>query len=212
VTAVARRLTIVLIALMTAACSLTNTGNPNVAATIGDETIPVSVVEGRLDAEGDSTIESPDGQAAFDSRAQVLTELVLSEFLARMAQRNDIQVSDADVDDSIAQITEQLGGEEALPAWLAQQGMSEETFRRRVREQTVFQALQQKVGDEGGNFDTFFREELARMPVEVNPRYGEWDENALQVRPLDPFASADEQAAGGGQPPADDAASPPPER
>jgi hypothetical protein len=215
VTAVARRLAIVLVALATTACSLTNTGNPSVAAVVGNERIPTSAVEEDFDAQRENQAIQQDttGQASFDAQAQIVTGLVRSEILQRVAERNDVEVSDAEVDEAYDQTVEQMGGREAFEQRLAAAGVSEDVARRQVRDQQIIVALQEHVGGEGNDFEAFIRDELARLPVEINPRYGEWDENTLQVRPLDPLAPDGGQAAAeDASPPAGDAASPPPEQ
>jgi hypothetical protein len=215
VTAVARRLAIVFVTLATVACSLTNTGDPSVAAMVGDERIPTSVVEEdfAVQRENPALQQDTTGQASFDAQAQIVTGLVRSQLLERIAQRNDIEVSDAQVDDAFEQTVEQVGGREAFEQRLAATGLSEDAVRRQVRDQQIVVALQERVGGESADFEAFIRDELARLPVEINPRYGEWDENSLQVQPLDPFGTAGGQGqAGAAAPPADDAASPPPQQ
>ncbi|HSK97642.1 MAG TPA: SurA N-terminal domain-containing protein [Euzebyales bacterium] len=206
-TAVARRLAIVLVALASAACSLTNTGNPSVAAVVGDERIPTSTVEENFDAQRENPAIQQDttGQASFDAQAQIVTGLVRSEILQRIAERNDVEVTDAQVDDAFDQTVEQMGGREAFEQRLAAAGVSEELVRQQVRDQEIIVALQERVGGQDADFEDFIRGELERMPIEINPRYGEWDETSLQVRPSDPFAPAGGQAAS-------EAASPAPER
>jgi hypothetical protein len=206
----ARRPTIVLVALLTAACSLTNTGDPNVAAVIGGEEIPVSAVEEQLDAQGGNQALQQDttGQVALDAQAEIVTGLVRSQIVRTLAEREDVSVSDSQVQQELDQLVEQSGGQEEFERRLSEAGVSEDVLRQQVWEQQALVALQEQVGEE--QFEAFLRDEVGRLTIEINPRFGEWDEQAMQVGPLDPFPAVDGQAAGDQAPAADDAASPPP--
>jgi hypothetical protein len=200
VTTVARRLAIVLVALVTAACGLTNTGDPKVAAMVGDASIPTSVIQENFDRQRDSqmfqqqTQQDTTGQLAFEAQAQIVTALVRSEILRHVAERHDVHVNDADVDAAVDQITEQVGGREELKRRLDEQGFSEELFLQQMQDEQLRLALQERAGGED-QFADFLRNELTDVPIEINPRYGEWDADSIQVRPVDPLADAGDEAS-----------------
>jgi hypothetical protein len=200
VTTVARRLAIVLVALATAACALTDTGDPKVAAMVGDADIPTSVVEENFDLRRSSQMfqqqaqQDAAGRLSFEAQAQIVTAMVRSEILHQVAERHDVGVSDADVDAAVEQVTDQVGGREELVRRLDEQGYSEELFLQQMRDEQVRLALQERAGGES-QFADFLRKELADVPIEINPRYGEWDATSLQVRPINPIAPAGEEAS-----------------
>lgn len=204
-TTVARRLAIVLVALATTACALTNTGDPKVAATVGDASIPTSVVDENFDLRRDSqmfqqqTRQDVTGRLSFEAQAQILTALVRSQILRIVAERNDVDVSDADVDAAVEEITDQVGGRDELKRRLDQQGYSEELFLQQMRDEQLRLALQERAGGED-QFADFLRDELTDVPVEINPRYGEWDAAGIQVRPINPLAQAGDEASPATQP------------
>lgn len=199
-TTVARRLAILLVALATAACALTNTGDPNVAAMVGDERISTSAIDQNFDAQRESQAfqqqaeQDTTGRIAFDAQAQIVTAMVRSEILRRIADRNDVQVSDAAVDAAVDELVEQVGGREEFERRLTEEGVSQEMFLQQMRDQQVVIALQERAGGEE-DFAAFIRDGVAGMPIEINPRYGEWDATGLQVRPIDPLAPAGDQAS-----------------
>jgi parvulin-like peptidyl-prolyl isomerase len=200
VTTVARRLAIVLVGLTTAACALTNTGDPNTAAVVGDERISTSEVQEQFDRRRNSAAfreqaqQNPSGDFDIQAQAQLVTDLVRSALLLRVAQRNDVQVSDADVDAVASDIVEQVGGREAFEQRLAEEGLSEEQFLEQVRIRELQAALQEQIGADA-DLAAFVRDETADLPIEINPRYGAWDATALAVTPTDPLAPAGEQAS-----------------
>jgi hypothetical protein len=194
VTTVARRLAIVLLALTTAACSLTNTGDPAVAAIIDDTRI--------LTAEIDRYTDEITASAAYQQQPQqndmqvqldLVGVFVRSEVFEHVAARNDVQVTDEQVDAAVDGQIEQAGGREAFEQGLLQQGIPEELFVELVRGRELQTALEGAAG--GGDFLTFVREHSGDLAVEINPRYGVWDTSTLQVRPEDPLGVPGEQAS-----------------
>lgn len=195
-TTLAQRLTVVIVALLTAACSLTGTGDPATAATVGDRTIPAAEIDENLasirgsagfeqQAQGDTS-----GQFVLDAQTQVVTTFVRSAILALVAERKGVTVSDADVSEARDELVDQLGGVDAFRKRIAEQGLSEAFVRQQLRDQQTQAALQEQIGG-SEDLATFIRDEIADVDVEVNPRYGQWDEAALSVTPYDPLPGTD---------------------
>lgn len=216
-TVVARRAALLLVALATTACALTNTGNPNVAAIVGGTEIPVSAVERNVTSISESGAfqqqaqQDPTGEAVTNLRRELVTAMVRSEILRVVAERNDVAVAQADVDAAVEQVIEQAGGEEEYRRLLNDRGLREDFFLQQMRDQEVQRALQEVVGEDG-DFVGFLQEELRDVEIVVNPRFGEWSNETLQVEPTDPLTPEDgDQPAGQATAPAD-GASPPPQR
>lgn len=208
VTTVAHRATLVLVALLTAACGLTATGDPSAAATVGDRVVAAADVDETLEAisgsaafkqqsQGDTS-----GQFVLDARQQLATQFVRSEILTIVGEREGIVVSDDDLAQARQDLVDQLGGEDALEAAVAEQGLSEEFVLQQLRDQQIQAALQEEIGP-GGNLAEFIGTAIADVPIEVNPRYGTWDPTALAVAPFDPLAVTAPQAAAGERTPAE---------
>lgn len=192
---VRRVATLVVIALAISACALTNTGDPSVAATVGDRSIPAEQIDENLAAIRDSEQFQQQAQGdlsgsfALDAQTQLVTGAVRSELLQVIAEREGIEVSEADVTDARDQLVEQLGGEEAFRDRLAQQGVSEAFVLDQLRDQQIQTELQQQLGADT-DLGAFVQDEIADVPIEVNPRYGQWDPDTLAVTPLQPLAQA----------------------
>lgn len=194
-TPLVRRVALVVVALATTACTLTNTGDPSVAATVGDRSVPAAQIDERLatirdseqfqqQAQGDLS-----GSFALDAQTQLVTGAVRSEILQVVAEQEGIEVTDAEVAEARDDLVEQLGGEEEFRDRLAQQGVSEDFVLEQLRDQQLQAALQEEVGADG-DLGAFVQGEIADVPIEVNPRYGEWDPGTLSVTPLQPLAQA----------------------
>jgi hypothetical protein len=201
VTTLAQRLAVVLVALMAAACSLTGTGDPSTAATVGDRAVPTTDIDEMLasirnssafqqQAQGDTS-----GQFVLDAQTQLVTQFVRSEILAVLAEQEGLSVSDEEVAAAREDLAGQVGGEEALQAAIAEQGLSEEFLVQQLRDQQTQALLQDEIGA-SANLAEYIQAEIADVPIEVNPRYGQWDPDALAVAPFDPLA------IGGGEEPA----------
>lgn len=192
-TTLVRRLAVVAVALMTAACALTNTGDPSVAATVGDRNIPAARIDQNLAAIRDSEQFQQQAQGdlsgsfALDAQTQLVTAAVRSEILRVVAEGEGVEVTDADVADARDQLVEQLGGEEEFQNRLAEQGVSEDFVLRQLRDREIQTALQEELGADE-DLGAFVQDEIADVPIEVNPRYGEWDPATLAVTPLQPVA------------------------
>lgn len=194
-TTLVRRLAVVVAALATAACALTNTGDPSVAATVGDRSIPAARIDENLAAIRDSEQFQQQAQGdlsgsfALDAQTQLVTGAVRSEILRVVAEQEGIEVTDATVTDARDQLVEQLGGEEEFQSRLAAQGVSEDYVLEQLRDQEIQTALQERLGADA-DLAAFVQGEIADVPIEVNPRYGEWDPETLAVTPLQPLAQA----------------------
>ena len=193
-TTVARRLAIVLLALTTAACALTNTGDPSVAATVGDVRLPTSQIDRFFESISSSeAYQQQPQQDDMQVQLELVTFLVRSEVFEYVAERNGAQVTDEQIDAAVEDQIEQAGGRDTFEQNLNQQGISEDLFVELVRGQELQTAVQEEAGE--GDFLTFVREQSADLEVEVNPRYGAWNANNLTVQPTDPLPVPGEQAS-----------------
>ena len=191
-TTLVERLAIVTVALLTAACSLTGTGDPGTAATVGDRAIPAAEIDDNLasirnstafqqQAQGDAS-----GQFVLDAQTQIVTTFIRSEILDIIAERQDITVSDDEVARARDELVDQLGGPEAFEDRIAEQGLSEDFVLQQLRDQQTQALLQDSIGA-SEDLATFIRDEITDLPIEVNPRYGQWNETSLSVAPYDPL-------------------------
>lgn len=199
-TTLAQRLAVVFVALSSAACSLTGTGDPGTAATVGQRSIPAAEIDESLAAIRDSAAfqqqaqGDASGQFFLEAQNQVVTTVVRSEILDLLAERQDVSVSDEEVAQARDELVGQLGGPEAFQQRIAEQGLSEDFVLQRLRDQQTQALLQDSIGA-SEDLATFIQDEIADVPIEVNPRYGQWDPASLSVAPYDPLGGQDEVAA-----------------
>ncbi len=89
---------------------------------------------------GQQGIDSTDAAVATDLRNQAIESLVNTELLKQAAIAASVEVSDADVESRYQQITQSIGGAEALAARMEELGVSEEMLRRDIRNDILIQA------------------------------------------------------------------------
>lgn len=194
-TTLARRLALVTVALLTTACSLTGTGDPGTAATVGDRSIPAAEIDENLASIRDSAAFQQQaqgdisGEFVLDAQTQIVTTFIRSEILDIVAEGQDIAVSDEEVTQARDELVGQLGGPEAFEDRIAEQGLSEEFVLQQLRDQQTQALLQDSIGA-SEDLATFIRDEIADVEIEVNPRYGQWVDTSLSVAPYDPLPGA----------------------
>lgn len=190
-TTASRRIAVVLLAVMTTACGLTNTGDPSTAAVVDGRRIAAAdvdeVVDGVRASQAFRQAQGDLDQLTLQTQTQLVNAFVLSAVLEQVARRNGVTVSDEQVAQVRDQIAEQAGGEEALDQALADQGVPSSLIDQQARDTALQNALSEQL-PEGTDLATFVRGELDDVDIEVNPRYGAWDTSALAVEPVDPLA------------------------
>lgn len=170
-------------------------GQPGDAATIDDRRIGILELQ-------ESTRELLDARAAAEQRGAaplepaddgsvqrgVLTQLVRGELLEEAAERNGVQVSEGQVDELLREFEQQAGGRRPLEQDLVASGVPPSRLRDIVRFIANQNALGERLAPQAGDPEqrqTALRDllvETARQAgVEVNPRYGTWDAERLEV-------------------------------
>jgi hypothetical protein len=134
------------------------------------------------------------GQPASPELTQfTVTRMAQNAVIEEAAQREGVQVSDGEVDRTIANLIEESGGQEQFAADAAAGGVPESEIRSQVRAGLLFQALGEKLDP---NFDPVMGSAIANqyvvqtsndMALTTNPRFGVWDPNRLTLVP-DPNA------------------------
>lgn len=92
---------------------------------------------------------------------QVLDEMVAEKLLTSLAEKESVAVTPEDINDEVAKITEQVGGEDALNQTLTQYGMTRDSLRERLK--TTL--LQKKIAEK------LFSSEIEVTDEEVNTAY-----------------------------------------
>ncbi|MBL3669663.1 SurA N-terminal domain-containing protein [Streptomyces sp. M2CJ-2] len=176
-------------ALMATAPLLTACGNdahPGAAAVVGGQRITVSQLENRVGeiraAQQEAVPEAQYEQAI--ARTGSLTRdtlhgMVLDRVLERAARDAGVTVTPKEVQGMRAGLEQQAGGAEALEtAWLQQYGIPPRRLDDNLRLQVQAQKLAQRLGTDTSRpeFWQALSEASRKLDVDLNPRYGTWDD------------------------------------
>lgn len=188
----AARLVWALVAVVAlAAC--TPTGNPRVAATVGDTQITSAELSAEVDAAMDGMPDDPAQRLAIQTQVlqQRIAELAMPDEPPTIAAFFEWAGVDEPTDDQIERAREQLilqvGGEEAFEEAVATEGLTDEELDTIIVESAQIEMLLAELGEEG--LVAAQEEFLIGLgpEVQVNPRYGSYDPATGQLnvdRPL----------------------------
>lgn len=186
-----RRTALLLTAVLTAAAPLLtacgNNARPGAAAVVGDQRITVSQLESRVGevrAAQREAVPDETQYAQVVARTGSLTRdtlqgMVLDRVLERAARDAGVTVTRKEVQGMRSDLREQAGGAEALEtAWLQQYGIPPKRLDDNFRLQLQAQKLAQRIGTDTSRpeFWQALAEASKDLGVELNPRYGTWDD------------------------------------
>ncbi|GAB3118088.1 SurA N-terminal domain-containing protein [Streptomyces calidiresistens] len=180
-------------ALLVAAPLLTGCAgdtHPGAAAVVGEDRITVSQVQSRVETVREAQRATAQGDVLVEEtpalQRQMVGLMIFYSLVEQAAEEAGVQVTNRDVQQERAALEEQLGGPEGL-AEVALVGQGLPLAEDQIDEQLRIGLLMAGIGGEGmeGTEEAYARlTELAEeIGVEVNPRYGTWD--AQQVNLVD---------------------------
>ncbi len=172
-----RPLLVAAVAVLVAACGqITGAGDPDTAASVDGTVIPVSTLRERYDTAktqpqvAQQLQADSDGTYAEQVKAQILSQLVLSEILQQWAEELDITATDAEVEQERKDLVAQLGGQKAFDQAVEQAGLTPAEVEDQLRQRV----LQRKVAEEVGGDAEPSAEEIAKFYEENrDSRFGE---------------------------------------
>lgn len=156
-----------------AAATLTACGMTGVAATVGEQTITISDLQGEI-VEFSESFDEPLSLSGdlTTIQQQFLSRDITHLLLVDLAEQEGVEVTEAQVDE----LFDSLGTDEEIEALRAQFVYTEDGLRRAVEDEVRARALEPIVGDVPAALAVTAEE----VGVEVNPRYGTWESGALQ--------------------------------
>lgn len=123
-----------------------------------------------------------------DLTRQVLGFMIRQQIIEAYARAHAITVSEAEVEQSLQEAIQQVGGQEAFEQELRRRGLTVENVRRNIAEALLSNRVRDDValarlGASGTPtpeqadqaFGDWIREQLGRADIEVNPRFGGFD-------------------------------------
>jgi hypothetical protein len=162
------------ILLATTAVAVSACGVTGTAATVGDQTITIASIQNEIIDFSESFDEPlPVSGDLASVQQQFLNRDINHLLLIEMAEREGVEIAEADVDELYDDLLAQAGGD--LDALRAQFVYTEDGLRRALEDELRLQGLEPAVGD----IEPALAETAAEVGVEVNPRFGTWDGTAL---------------------------------
>ncbi|GAB2790650.1 SurA N-terminal domain-containing protein [Streptomyces chlorus] len=207
-----RRTALLLTAALTAAAPLLtacgNDARPGAAAVVGGQRITVSQLENRVNEIRVAQQEAVPGEAQYAqaiARTGSLTRdtlhgMVLDRVLEHAARDAGVTVTPKEIQGMRFGLEEQAGGAEALEStWLQQYGIPPQRLDDNLRLQLQAQKLAQGLGTDTSRpeFWQALSEASKKLDVDLNPRYGSWDdEKSSRVDAVTPWVREVTGAAG----------------
>ncbi|MGW3681070.1 SurA N-terminal domain-containing protein [Streptomyces prasinus] len=186
-----RRTALLLTAALTAAVPLLtacgNDAHPGAAAVVGGQRITVSQLENRVDEIREAQQAAVPDEAQYQQAVartggltrDTLHSMVLDRVLERAARDAGVTVTPKEIQRMRSGLEEQAGGAEELEsAWLQQYGVPPERIDDNFRLQLQAQKLAQRLGTDTSRpeFWQALSEASKKLDVDLNPRYGTWDD------------------------------------
>jgi hypothetical protein len=191
----------ILAMMAVAALLLTGCSQVGAAATLGDVKITQATVQGSVDsilaerAKVDTTqMQLETGEAL--NRGQLRFHLY-SALLRAIGEEIKIEVTKAEIDTRRANILEQVGGAESLPAELVNAGIAPGDLDQYIELISFSEKISQALAASGVAEDQIGIElqklvaaKANELGVTINPRYGKWDAEVADIVADDPASSA----------------------
>ncbi|MER6108684.1 SurA N-terminal domain-containing protein [Streptomyces hirsutus] len=186
-----RRTALLLTAALTAAAPLLTAcgddARPGAAAVVGGQRITVSQLENRVNEIRAAQQDAVPDEAQYEQAVartgsltrDTLHSMVLDRVLERAASDAGVTVTPKEIQGMRSGLEEQAGGAEALEsAWLQQYGIPPERLDGNLRLQLQAQKLAQRLGTDTSRpeFWQALSEASKKLDVDLNPRYGTWDD------------------------------------
>ncbi|MFD9567010.1 SurA N-terminal domain-containing protein [Streptomyces sp. NPDC059994] len=183
------------VALLGAGPLLTACGSeahPGAAAVVGGDRIPVSALQAQVKDVRTAQQASPQAAQLIKNTGQLsrakLHGLIFDRVLDRAAADAGVSVTRKQLQDARAAMAQQSGGEQAFAAMLLQQrGVAPGQIDDAVREQVQLTALAAATGADlstpqgQASVTKTLTEASKKLEIDVNPRYGTWDDKAIQL-------------------------------
>ncbi|MEU1078427.1 MULTISPECIES: SurA N-terminal domain-containing protein [unclassified Streptomyces] len=183
------------VALLGAGPLLTACGSeahPGAAAVVGGDRIPVSALQAQVKDVRTAQEASPQSAQLIRNTGQLsrakLHGLIFDKVLDRAAADAGVSVSRKELQQARAAMARQAGGEQAFAAMLLQQrGVAPGQIDDAVREQVQLTKLAAATGADlatptgQASVTRTLTEASKKLSIDVNPRYGSWDDKAIQL-------------------------------
>lgn len=159
--------------------------HPGAAAVVGEERISLAQLQAHVEQVRDAQRAEQNAEQIIATSASLsrdtVSYLVSEKILERAAQDAGLEASRRDVQQERALMENYLGGSEAVEQYfLAQETglpLAAEQIEGMLRSGLHYQRLSEEFGER--EVQTVLTETAEEMGVEINPRYGEWDNERM---------------------------------
>lgn len=149
------------------------------AAVVDGEQITVSELQDEVRAFHEFAGTEPTGDQSALQR-QYLNATISHMIVEEVGQDVGVSVSEAEIDQFIADEFSALNPEGDIEQLMVENQLTEESFRRAIRDSLLFTKIAEELGGEGPAGQRY--EAVAEeMDIEVNPRYGSWEGLQLEA-------------------------------
>jgi hypothetical protein len=165
-----------LAAPLLAACG--SAPHPGAAAVVDGKRITVSQLQAQVRDVTKAQSGSPNAQQLLSSSGRLsrntLIRMIQFRVIERAGRKNGISLSRRDVQQARKAGEQQAGGPSRLSAMYLEQGIAPSQVDTAVRMDLTRNTLMQKLGTAGVN--EVFAKTSKELHIDVNPRYGRWDD------------------------------------
>ncbi|MFE5732232.1 SurA N-terminal domain-containing protein [Streptomyces sp. NPDC056528] len=181
-------------ALLAAAPLLTACGgdaHPGAAAVVGGERIDVASLQAQVKDVRDAQAASPESAQLVASTGDLgrrkLNSMIFDRIVERVARDHGVTASRAELQATRTAFVRQSGGEDRLAtALLQEQGVAPGQIDDVVRRNVLLGKIADKVGADDSpegqkKLTDVFTAASKDLGVDVNPRYGAWDDTRIQL-------------------------------
>ena len=165
---------------------LTGCSNVDAALSLGDTKITTAELQTNVDSILAERAKVDTSQMQLESgepllRNQLNFQLLILAF-SEIAKELDIQITSSEIAGRRAEIIEQVGGEEALPAALVSASIAPEYLEGYLRAVLTTQKLGEALSMTGveeaevqARIQELYVAKINQLKIKVSPRYGTWD-------------------------------------
>lgn len=162
-------------------------GHPGAAAVVGGETISLSQLQGRVAAVRDAQRAAPQGEQLIKRTGRLdratLDGMIRHDVVAHVAGQEGVHVTRSEVEQTRRRYEQQAGGAKALQsALLQQQAVAPSQIDERVwlevsvRKIAKASGIDLRTAQGSQALTKKFADASRHMDIQVNPRYGRWDD------------------------------------
>ncbi|MFF3687361.1 SurA N-terminal domain-containing protein [Streptomyces sp. NPDC002187] len=168
-----------------------NEAHPGAAAVVGGQRIEVSTVQAEVKDVRNAQQASPQAAQLIKDSGRLgrvkLYDLIVDRVVQRAADDAGVTASRKEIQDARSVLVQQSGGQEQLAAmYLQQRGIAPDQLDDVVRRDVLVSKIAARLGASNSpegqqKMNETFTAAAKALDIDVNPRYGAWDDEKLEL-------------------------------